>query len=294
MLESEQTGGSAAASSCRDVHQKGGNETDDPESAGNEGDLASPLFNFEHARERGRRWEALLSSPHSNASSRPSFRQTHLMDSGIATPLAGDKSQSTSSVVTHLLASEKKLLLNRAQGELARKDDELARKDDELKQLRRALLYMSDEAGVHSTLESDNLVLSEKLSRTQAELQCERERCQQTDLELDRALTLLKDSVAQRVAECDARRYTEEWKLEFALVLKADHEKAMKERLLNQELRLRQEMHTLEEQLQLCKQELAALQEQYKSDCDLHQVLSMQHESVLGVLYGCLTCMMKY
>ena len=229
----------------------------------------------------------------------PSFMNTQVHN--IVTPRTVATAKTSASAMTHLLDSEKKLLLNQQQAEMARKDHEL-------QQLRRALLYLSEEATAETTHRAENAGLKEALAR-------ERECRQQSDRELERALSLLKDNMAHRIAEAKGNR--PEWKESFLDATRQN--KALHEGLKQQEHRLREEMRiqqeqarqkyavvieqlrTLEtevkeegakqqelgQQLNSCKQQLAAEQQKHREEterlqqeCNNHQRTSNQHMQV--------------
>ena len=145
-----------------------------------------------------------------------------------------DTPRSTASGVVNLLESERRLLQNQAQSEMARKDEEI-------RHLRRALLVLSDEASEHAALQAE-------ITACKAALERERESRVQGEIELERALTLLKDNVAQRVAEQEAsERFTQDWQENFATAMKSEQHKATQEALRQQERRLREEMRELKE-----------------------------------------------
>ena len=110
----------------------------------------------------------------------------------MGTPRTVATAKTSASAMTQLLDSERKLLLNQQRAEMARKDEELQR-------LRRALLYISEEATAETQLRADHAMLQEALAR-------ERESREQAERELERALVLLRDNVAQRVADKEATK----------------------------------------------------------------------------------------
>ena len=152
-----------------------------------------------------------------------------------------DTPRSTASGVVNLLESERRLLQNQAQSEMARKDEEI-------RHLRRALLVLSDEASEHAALQAE-------ITACKAALERERESRVQGEIELERALTLLKDNVAQRVAEQEAsERFTQDWQENFATTMKSEQHKATQEALRQQEQReesLNRQVMQLDKQLAL-------------------------------------------
>ena len=163
-----------------------------------------------------------------------------------------DTPRSTASGVVNLLESERRLLQNQAQSEMARKDEEI-------RHLRRALLVLSDEASEHAALQAE-------ITACKAALERERESRVQGEIELERALTLLKDNVAQRVAEQEAsERFTQDWQENFATAMKSEQHKATQEALRQQERRLREEMRELKEHARLLQSKSNELEETRRS-----------------------------
>jgi len=138
---------------------------------------------------------------------------------------------STARAVMHLLDSEKQLIRHRAQGDLARKDEELL-------ELRRALVLLSNEADSQAGFRAESTRLRDALAAVRSELQCEQERRKQSDIDLERALSMLKENMTHLLVEKDASRHAREWKDSFLDVSRQN--RALEEDLREQEKRVRE------------------------------------------------------
>ena len=195
--------------------------------------------------------------------------------------------------VTHLLDSEQRLVVHHVQGALERKEEEL-------RQLRKALVVLSEDANLQAECQAENTRLRDAISATRAELESERQRREQSDCELERALAMLMQNMTHLKAEKDARGQMRDGfmdvsrqnrTLEEALCEKEkrlrEYEQARQSyadaidqlRVLELEVKTQGEhKETLQQQLEACKTQLKTQQQEHQKESDRLKQAADQHQ----------------